>query len=140
MGDLTQADVENSMRRVLADAEFMGRVESVVVAKMADKIDRTFGLDCTSHDDRERSRRNMAFLDGLREYAESEKGRKDIEALRRVVDLTDSDVEELKRITESMKTVRSNFLKSVLYLAGAGIAASAGFGVISHDGIKGLFK
>lgn len=126
MGELTKEDVKRAFEEVVASQQFVDRLETIAIDVITGKMERVFGIDCTDHETREQTRRNMIFLHNVRTYAESEAGQAEIATMR--------------RLAASVNGVASNAIKGLFYLVMAGVMAIAGVGAMSHDGLRNLFK
>lgn len=126
MAELTKEEVKRAFEEVVASQQFVDKFETIAMDVITGKMERVFGLDCTDHETREHTRRNMIFLQNARLYAESESGQAEIATMR--------------RIAASVNAATSRALIGLAYLVLAGIVAIIGVGAASHDGVKNLFK
>lgn len=126
MAELTKEEVKRAFEEVVASQQFVDKFETIAMDVITSKMERVFGLDCTDHETRENTRKNMIFLQQARSYAESEAGQAEIATMR--------------RLAASVNAATSNALRGLFYLVMAGFMAIAGVGAASHDGFRNLFK
>ena len=123
-------DIRTAFKDVLTDNDFLEhvldpRIGRIVLEKMADKFERTLGVDCTDHEAREETRKDMEFLRIARTWAHSEEGKADISAFKRLMRVTNSAV--------------SSAVKGIVYFLFAGALALIALGAATHKSIKALF-
>lgn len=72
MSDITKDDIVDALRQALSDPHTLEQaIKPAVIAVMVEKFERVLGVDCTNHDDREETRRDMEFARRLRHGTEN---------------------------------------------------------------------
>lgn len=61
MAELTKEEIKGALKEAMAEA-----VEDAMSKVLKDKIERTFGIDCSDVDERAETRKDMEFLRALR--------------------------------------------------------------------------
>lgn len=132
MAELTKADVRDAMRDVLMDRDVLDAlapliepiIARVVLEKMTDKIDKTFGLNCTDHIERQETRMDMHWLRKEREWAESKEGRLAKETFKRLAAVIDS--------------AASGAIRGLVYFLLAGAVTIITIGAATHKNVRQL--
>lgn len=121
--------VKEGFKDVLTDSSFLEhfidpRIGKIVVEKMAEKIDKTFGVDCMDHDERQETHQDMRWTRKARKWAESEEGAAAIESFKKLMKVVDF--------------AASSAVRGIVYFLFAGALALIAIGVATHKSVKAL--
>lgn len=125
-----RADMRAAFKEVLTDKDLLEHVfepfiSRIVLEKMTDKFERTFGVDCTDHEAREETRKDMEFLRKTRSWAQTDDGAAAIVAFRRLMKVVDF--------------AASSFVRGVVYFLLAGAVTLVTIGVATHKNVRQIF-
>jgi hypothetical protein len=131
MAEFTRDDLRHDMRvafkEVLTDQEivehvFTPHISRIVMEKMTDKFERTFGVDCTDHDAREETRKDMEFVRKVRRWAETDDGTASLSAFKKLMKVVDF--------------AASSAVRGLIYLFLAGAVTLIAVGAATHKSVR----
>lgn len=122
-----RADMRAAFKEVLGDTAllehvFQHLIKDVVISLMAEKFERTFGIDCTDHSDREETRKDMEFLRQSRLWAHSDEGT--------------AAVSTFKRLMKVVDFAASSAVRGIVYLLIAGTLFLVTLGAATHKSVR----
>lgn len=130
----TSEEVRNAVREgfkdVLNDSTFLEhfidpRIAKIVIEKMAEKIDKTFGYDCMDHEERQEIHQDTRWTRRTRKWTESEEGAAAIESFKKLMKVVDF--------------AASSAVRGIIYFLFAGGVAFVALGIATHKSVKALF-
>jgi hypothetical protein len=133
MADITReemrADMRVAFKEVLTDRDLLEHVfepfiSRIVIEKMTDKFERTLGVDCTDHDSREETRKDMEFLRKTRQWAQTDEG--------------SASVATFKRLMKVVDFAASSAVRGIVYLLLAGSLFLITVGAATHKNVRQL--
>ena len=127
MADLTERDlaaIKGTLEIVISERLESG-LRRMVVDVATDKFEKTLGVNCLDPDDREKTRKDMVFLRGQREYYESSEGAACVVAG--------------KQLARGVVAIQSDVGKFIRYALLALLVAILAFGATSTNVINKLF-
>jgi hypothetical protein len=147
MPGLTEKDAELVAGKVAQDlrAGLLKDAQEWVRAYAKNKFELTLGINCEDEDERRQTRKTVEFGHKSRDWFESEKGQKSMEALERLVKMlgTEEAAEKLRtleRFAKAMngaeKWVASRFVKALA----VGLLAIAFIGLQSGEALREMWK
>jgi hypothetical protein len=124
-----RADMRAAFKEVLTDKDLLEHVfepfiSRIVIEKMTDKFERTFGVDCTDHDSREETRKDMEFLRKTRQWAQTDEGA--------------ASVSTFKRLMKVVDFAASSAVRGITYLLLAGALFLITVGAATHKNVRQL--
>lgn len=122
--------VREGFKEVFMDTTFLEhfidpRIGKVVIEKMAEKLDKTFGVDCTDHEERQETHQDMRWVRKMRIWTEGDEGAAAIEAFRKLMKVVDF--------------AASSAVRGIVYFLFAGALALIAVGITTHKSVKALF-
>ena len=133
MTDVSREELRQDMRaafkEVLTDRDLLEHIfepfiSRIVLEKMTDKFERTLGVDCTDHEAREETRKDMEFLRETREWARSEQGVASLATFKRLMGVIDF--------------AASSAVRGIVYLLIAGALFMISIGAATHKNVRQL--
>jgi hypothetical protein len=122
-------DMRAAFKEVLTDRDLLEHVfepfiSRIVLEKMTDKFERTFGVDCTDHEAREETRKDMEFLRKIRNWAQTDEG--------------DAAIVAFKRLMKVVDFAASSAVRGMLYFLLAGAVTLITIGAATHKNVRQL--
>lgn len=133
MNDASREELRQDMRaafkEVLTDRDLLEHIfepyiSRIVLEKMTDKFERTLGVDCTDHEAREETRKDMEFLRETRTWARSEQGVAELATFKRLMAVIDF--------------AASSAVRGGVYLLLAGLLFLISIGAATHKNVRQL--
>ncbi len=122
-----RADMRAAFKDVLTDKDLLEHIfepfiSRIVIEKMTDKFERTLGVDCTDHEAREETRKDMEFLRKVRNWAQTEDG--------------DAAIATFKRLMKVVDFAASSAVRGITYLLLAGALFLITVGAATHKNVR----
>jgi hypothetical protein len=147
MPGLTEKDAELISGKLAEDLRngLLRETQDWVKAYNKTKFELTLGINCEDEDERRETRKTVEFGHKSRQWFESEKGQKSMEALERLVKMlgTEEGAEKLqtlerfaKAISGAERWVASRFVKALA----VGLLAIAFIGLQSGEALREIWK